>query len=197
MHKLFQSFFCLLLMLLNACQTTDPQTNALSPYGSQISLNVSDFLIINDTEMDPIKETRIYPSSLDAELQAWATLRIKAAGKAGKAVLRILDAKVTEKNIESFLNSTNSDEAAYLAVNIVISLELENALDGNASKAELRLYEQLPLAREDFDTFDRAVIWQRFVNKILNEVNKKFESLILSDFASAFIHPVAVEEENS
>ncbi|MEI8320883.1 MAG: hypothetical protein WCG05_02585 [Alphaproteobacteria bacterium] len=172
-------------LFLAACVYPDPVTRELSPYGATLSLDVADVLVINAMDPSPIEQTRVYPSSLIPELQVWSSLRLRGVGQSGKAILRILDARVVEEHMDDLLNG-KSDSAA-LSVNIVLSLEISNAPNLKAAKYELRLSEKMPLTKSDFQVENRATVWQQFVDRILNDLNKGFEDMLYEKLTNVLL----------
>lgn len=189
MKKLFYVFGA--FIFLGGCKTPVPVTHSISPYGVDIALNVGDFLIVNDVDMQPVAKTRIYPNSLASEVQIWANMRLKSVGSQGKAIFRILDARVTENNIDEMIK--NPDAVGSLTANVIVSLEVSDAPGTDVAKMELRFSEELSLSAAEFVAENRAYVWQKFVQRILNELNKTFEDRLLEQMPTLAIMKPKVE----
>ncbi len=176
--------------MITACHRPKPVNEQAAP----LSLNVADLLLVNDSPVLPIEQTRIYPRSLATEIQNWAGSHLKATGTMGKAVLRILDARVMEENIEPLLEGKKQD--ATLSVNIILSLEIAGSpCCEETTKIELRMMDKCQITPRDFDITNRTSIWEQFVQKTLNNLHKQLEDILTEDTPMILL-AASAEKEN-
>jgi len=129
-----------------------------------------------------------FPVSIEETAKRWARDRLKAAGSSGTATVRILDASVTEQQLEvedGLTGLLTTDQSEKYSARLLIEIRAENPsrnLTGSASAEALRSRTVL----EGLTLNEREKVWYEMAENISGDMDQQMEQAI-RDHMSAFI----------